>query len=200
MQEEAALELKNSSKSRAPDSFVMHWRRCVGTLRKIKWLCLSQVLVYGLTLAVWPTLPGQATPHGIFARSEAVKAWWFDFVILSFNSADLLSRILPGVRYTAKHCSQFVIFLLACLRLVLLLPTLFPHVLGFRGEGQNWCILCGIFVLGLTNGFLSTISFIQAPSHVREGMSDMAAYAMVGSLYFGLGLGSTMAYVIDRAI
>ena len=70
-------------------------------------------------------------------------------------------------------------------------PRLIP------GAAANGVILVATAVLALSNGFLATVSMMQA-SRVPGALNEDAVYVAVSALYLGLASGATVSWAVGR--
>jgi hypothetical protein len=176
------------------------WTRYVA-LRKVARIvwrpALCQFLVYAATLASWPSIPGGACAEGVF---KPIKASYFTLIIAAYNVMDFGARCgLPWLQRAARGVSGRQLLLYSCLR-VLLVPLIYacvePRIIA--GSAGNWVAILLTMVLALSNGFLATVSFMQAPEMVSYARREDVAYVMVGGVYLGLATGCTISYAVGK--
>jgi hypothetical protein len=147
--------------------------------------------------ASWPSIPGSACPDGPFFR---LAPFYFTIVIAAYNVMDFCARCgLPSLQRAARGVSPKQLLLYSCIR-VLLVPLIYacvkPRLL--EGAAANWVALLLVMLLALSNGFLATVSFMQAPEMVPYAQREDVAYVMVGGVYLGLATGCTISYVVGK--
>ena len=154
-----------------------------------------QFLIFGTTLAAWPSIPGGACALGDFGALG--QGWWFDLVVALYNLLDFAARLhLPRLQHAARHASQRATLAASGARL-LLVPLIYacvrPRLIG--GGAGNATILVAVAILALTNGFLATLSMMQLPRS-PAALSEDAVYVAVAMLYFGLATGATVSWAV----
>ncbi|CAI0462547.1 unnamed protein product [Linum tenue] len=161
------------------------WRSSLlGTVGSIKWHGVGIVLIYAVTLAIFP---GYITED---VKSEAMKDWYPILLITCFNVFDLVGKSM-----TALYMLQnWKVAVGACFARLLFFPLFLGCLHGpefFRTEVPVSVLTC---LLGLTNGYLTSVLMILAPKSVPFHQSETAGIVSVLFLTLGLAIGSIIAW------
>ncbi|XP_048536407.1 equilibrative nucleotide transporter 1 [Triticum urartu] len=153
----------------------------VGT---VKWYGIGVVLIYAVTLSIFP---GFITED---VHSDALKDWYPIMLISAYNVFDLIGKCLPAI-YLLQNSNVAVAGSFARL---LFYPLFYGCLHGpsyFRTEIPVTVLTC---LLGLTNGYLTSVLMILAPKAVPIHHSETAGIVIVLFLVVGLVLGSFVAW------
>ncbi|KAE8663844.1 Equilibrative nucleotide transporter 1 [Hibiscus syriacus] len=153
----------------------------VGT---VKWYGFGVVLIYLVTLAIFP---GYITED---VHSLILKDWYPVLLIMCFNVFDLVGKSLTAV-YLLEN-AKVVIY--ACVVRLLFFPIFIGCLHGprfFRTEIPISLLTC---LLGLTNGYLTSVLMIMAPKTVQIQHAETSGIVMVLFLVVGLASGSVIAW------
>ncbi|ONK58676.1 uncharacterized protein A4U43_C09F15520 [Asparagus officinalis] len=151
---------------------------------RIKWPGSGLVLIYVVTLSIFP---GYVTED---VHSEALKDWYPIMLIASYNVFDFIGKSLTAV-YLFENVN---IAVGACFWRLMFYPLFFGCLHGpdfFRTEIPVTVLTC---LLGLTNGYLTSILMILTPKTVRVQHSETAGVVMVLFLGVGLATGSIVSW------
>ncbi|KAK7492280.1 hypothetical protein BaRGS_00016377 [Batillaria attramentaria] len=164
--------------------------------------CTTVCLVFFVTLACYPGLASIIKS----VNYEAGDAWtdkYFSAVVcfLLFNVGDWVGRSVTSWVHVPRNGQGKLMMVLAVLR-VAFLPLLMlcnakPH------DRQLPVILNSdifpivfILLLGLTNGYLSTLAMVYGPTHVRLEQAEGAGLVMTFGLVLGLACGSFFSLLL----
>eukprot|EP00249_Psilotum_nudum_P018780 c26959_g1_i2 orf=743-1603(+) len=153
--------------------------------KKIQGLALSVAFIYVVTLSIFP---GHITEdlHSNFFGS------WFAILLTScYNVGDLIGKALPGMFMIWNEN----VAIGGCVARALFYPLFY---LCLHGPDILKTDMTGIilsFLLGLTNGYLTTVVMIMAPKAVSLQDAEVAGFIMVLLLVIGLALGSVLEWV-----
>ncbi|XP_047310358.1 equilibrative nucleotide transporter 1 [Impatiens glandulifera] len=153
----------------------------VGT---VKWYGSATSILYIVTLAIYP---GYITED---VHSEALKDWYPLILITCFNVFDLVGKSLTSL-YMLEN--QKVAIAASFARLIFF-PLFLASLHGpklFRTEIPVTLLTC---LLGLTNGYLTSVLLILAPKTVQLQHSETAGVVMVLFLVIGLASGSILSW------
>lgn len=152
---------------------------------RVKWYGFGIVLIYIVTLAIFP---GYITED---VHSEILKDWYAIILITGYNVFDLVGKSLTAV-YLLEN--EKVAIGGTVLRL-LLFPLFLECLHGpkfFRTEIPVTILTC---LLGLTNGYLTSVLLILAPKSVQLQHAETAGVVMVLFLVVGLASGSVVSWL-----
>jgi equilibrative nucleoside transporter 1/2/3 len=163
---------------------------------------LSVCLVFVVTLSVFPSLTSLIVSKD--RCEEGAPRWTGDLFgelfFLLFNIGDLLGRIVTGkfpvTSWLSRHSRSalpklslsrvvFIPLFLLCRVQGSLFPTIFA---------SDFFPVIFVACLGLTNGWVSTVSMMAGPLQVEMRLREAAGVAMIFFLSVGLMLGSFASY------
>ncbi|TYJ31532.1 hypothetical protein E1A91_A06G205500v1 [Gossypium mustelinum] len=153
----------------------------VGT---VKWYGFGIVLIYVLTLSIFP---GYITED---VHSLVLKDWYPVLLITGYNVFDLVGKSLTAVYLFENE----KVAISACVVRLLLFPLFIGCLHGpqlFRTEFPVSLLTC---LLGLTNGYLTSVLMIMAPKSVQIQHAETSGIVMVLFLVVGLASGSVIAW------
>ncbi|TYG40347.1 hypothetical protein ES288_D12G085800v1, partial [Gossypium darwinii] len=149
----------------------------VGT---VKWYGFGIVLIYVVTLSIFP---GYITED---VHSLVLKDWYPVLLITSYNVFDLVGKSLTAVYLLENE----KVVISACVVRLLFFPLFIGCLHGpqlFRTEFPVSLLTC---LLGLTNGYLTSVLMIMAPKSVQIQHAETSGIVMVLFLVVGLASGS----------
>ena len=151
---------------------------------RIKWYGFGILLIYIVTLSIFP---GYITED---VHSKLLKDWYSVLLITGYNVFDLVGKSLTAV-YLVENAKVAVGGTVARL---LFLPLFYGCLHGprfFRTEIPVTILTC---LLGLTNGYLTSVLMILAPKMVPLQHSETAGIVIVLFLVIGLAAGSVVSW------
>ncbi|KMZ58861.1 Equilibrative nucleoside transporter 1 [Zostera marina] len=143
---------------------------------RVKWFGFGIFMIYLVTLSIFP---GYITED---VYSDYLKDWYPIILITAYNVFDLIGKVLPAV-YPIDNENVAVG---ASVGRLLFFPLYLGCIHGpefFRSEIPVTFLTC---LLGLTNGYFTTVLLTLAPKSVPIQHSEMAGISIV--LFLGLGL------------
>lgn len=161
------------------------WRSTVwDNVGRVKWYGFGIMLIYVVTLAIFP---GYITED---VHSQLLKDWYPILLITGYNVFDLVGKSLTAV-YLLENAK---IAIGSCIVRLLFFPLFFGCLHGpkfFRTEIPVTILTC---LLGLTNGYLTSVLMILAPKTVKLQQSETVGIVCVLFLVIGLASGSVIAW------
>lgn len=161
------------------------WRstlwRIVG---RIKWFGLGVFLIYAVTLSIFP---GYLTQD---VHSPALGDWYAIILITAYNVFDLVGKCLPALYMLQSEATAIA----GCAARLLFFPLFLVCLHGpefLRTEIPVTALTC---LLGLTNGYLTSVLMILAPKSVPIHHAETAGIAIVLFLVLGLACGSVITW------
>lgn len=151
---------------------------------RVKWHGLGIVLIYLVTLSIFP---GYITED---VHSEVLKDWYSVLLITGYNVFDLVGKSLTAL-YLLEN--EKVAISGTVVRL-LFFPLFYGCLHGpqfFRTEIPVTVLTC---LLGLTNGYLTSVLMILAPKIVPLQHAETAGIVIVLFLIIGLAAGSVVSW------
>ncbi|KAG4142952.1 hypothetical protein ERO13_D06G158900v2 [Gossypium hirsutum] len=153
----------------------------VGT---VKWYGFGIVLIYVVTLSIFP---GYITED---VHSLVLKDWYPVLLITGYNVFNLVGKSLTAV-YLLENAK---VAISACVVRLLFFPLFIGCLHGpqlFRTEFPVSLLTC---LLGLTNGYLTSVLMIMVPKSVQIQHAETSGIVMVLFLVVGLASGSVIAW------
>ncbi|CAH2066556.1 unnamed protein product [Thlaspi arvense] len=161
------------------------WRKTLWQIvTRIKSHGFGIILIYVVTLSIFP---GYLTED---VHSEALKDWYPVLLIAAFNVFDLVGKSLTAVFMVADE----KIAVGGCIARLLFYPLFWGCLHGpmfLRTEIPVAILTC---LLGLTNGYLTSVLMILTPKAVPLNQSETAGIVSVLFLVIGLASGSVLAW------
>lgn len=151
---------------------------------RTKWFGFGIFLIYLVTLSIFP---GYITED---VHSEGLKDWYPIILIAGYNLFDLIGKAWTAI-YLLKNANVAVG---ACVARLLFYPLFLGCLHGpefFRTEIPVTILTC---LLGLTNGYFTSVLMILAPKAVPIQRSETAGIVMVLFVVVGLAAGSIVAW------
>lgn len=162
------------------------WRSALWKIvSSVKWYGLGVVVIYIVTLAIFP---GYITED---VQSAILKDWYGVLLITSYNVFDLVGKSLTAV-YLIENAKLAIG---GCFVRLLFFPLFLGCLHGpafFRTEIPVTLLTC---LLGLTNGYLTSVLMIMAPKSVQLQHSETAGIVIVLFLVVGLAAGSIVSWL-----
>ncbi|KAG2718772.1 hypothetical protein I3760_03G236200 [Carya illinoinensis] len=152
--------------------------------RKILWPVFGIFIIYLVTLSIFPGFIAENLESKFFGD------WYPILLITMYNIADLVGKsltatyLLNSIRiatWASVARLMFYPLFMACLHGPKLLKTEVP-------------VIILTFMLGLTNGYLTSVFMILAPKSVPVSEAEVSAIVMVVFLGLGLAAGSVLGW------
>ncbi|OIV99669.1 hypothetical protein TanjilG_17479 [Lupinus angustifolius] len=161
------------------------WRSSIwDTVGSIKWYGFGIMLIYIVTLAIFP---GYITED---VHSQLLKDWYPVLLIACYNVGDLVGKCLTAV-YLLENAK---IAIGSCIARLAFFPLFLGCLHGpsfFRTEIPVTILTC---LLGITSGYLTSVLMILVPKIVKLKEAEIAGIVSVLFLAFGLAVGSVIAW------
>ena len=163
--------------------------------RKTLPLGFSLVLIFGVTLAIFPNFISQIDPIELQKGSFWVPISCF----LIFNVFDLTGRVLAGLIKLPKQ--TFAIVMCCFARLAFPVLYLFTNYqprhhginVAFKSDGYT---LTFNVILALTNGYFASLCMIYGARNVERGdLLEQAGTVLTFFLSLGLTVGSSLSFL-----
>jgi equilibrative nucleoside transporter 1/2/3 len=156
---------------------------------QIKWHCINVCGVFVVTLAVFPGIVTE------IPSTTGLHNGWFPIMnIAVFDVADFLGKYAPehffvedsGLSKWVLCRAVFVPLFVICRQ-----PKLLVH--------DGWAV--GFtFLMGLSNGYLGTLTMMYGPMGVAMEDKETAGYVMVWCLMLGLSLGAGIGVILTALV
>ncbi|XP_057968434.1 equilibrative nucleotide transporter 8 [Malania oleifera] len=153
--------------------------------RKIRWPAFGVLMIYTVTLSIFP---------GFIAddlESELLQDWYPILLIAIYNVSDFIGKSL-----TALHLLKSIRKATwACIGRLLFYPLFTGCLHGPRWLKSEVPVVLLTSMLGLTNGYLTSVAMILAPKSVPATEAEISAIVMAVFLGIGLVSGSVLGWL-----
>ncbi|KZV27446.1 equilibrative nucleotide transporter 8 [Dorcoceras hygrometricum] len=158
--------------------------RFLRILTKIRWPGFGIFMIYTVTLSIFPGFLAENL------ESKILRDWYPVMLIATYNLSDFVGKSLTGI-YVMGGISKAT---WGCMLRILFYPL---FIACFRGP--EWLrteapVVVLTVMLGLTNGYLTSVIMILTPKVVSPQESEVAAIVMSVMLGLGLAAGSVMGW------
>lgn len=154
----------------------------VGT---VKWYGFGILSIYVVTLCIFP---GYITED---VHSQLLRDWYPILLITGYNVFDLVGKSLTSICLVGNA----EVAISACYSRLLFLPLFYGCLHGpkfFRTELPVTILTC---LLGLTNGYLTSVLMMLGSKTVRLQHAEVAGTVLVLFLILGLTFGSVISWL-----
>lgn len=151
---------------------------------KIRWPAFGVFIIYLVTLSIFP---------GFIAddlESRLLQDWYPILLITMYNVADLVGKSLTAL-YLLNSIRMAT---WACIGRLLFYPLFTACLHGPKWLKTEVPLVILTFMLGLTNGYLTSVVMILAPKSVPVSEAEVSAIVMVVFLGIGLVAGSVLGW------
>lgn len=148
-------------------------------------------LAYCVTLSLYPGLESEI-------KSCKLKSWMPVLLMFTFNTSDMLGKILAAIPYAWSRRQLTLMSSLRTLLIPLLLMCCAPRERPvISGEAMSFFFTAA---LGLSNGVAGSLPMMLAPSKVPASLKETAGNMMTLSYTIGLTLGSMLGYMFEAIL
>lgn len=183
--EDLKIQAVNEEKEEKGSLTGSMWRSAVWHIvGRVKWYGFGILLIYIVTLSIFP---GYITED---VHSEILKDWYGIILIAGYNVFDLVGKSLTAIYFLENE----KVAIGGCFARLLFFPLFLGCLHGpkfFRTEIPVTLLTC---LLGLTNGYLTSVLMILAPKVVQLQHAETAGIVIVLFLVLGLAAGSIVAW------
>lgn len=176
---------ENGERKQKGDLTGKQWRSTlVNIIGAVKWHGSGILIIYIVTLSIFP---GSITED---VHSVALKDWYPILLITGFSVFDLIGKSLTSL-YLMENANAAIG---ASFGRLLFWPIFYGCLHGpkyFRTEFPVMLLTC---VLGLTNGYFTSVLMILAPKTVELQHAEAAGIVLVLYLVVGLAIGSVISW------
>ncbi|CAM8964343.1 unnamed protein product [Rhodiola kirilowii] len=153
--------------------------------KKIKAPALGVFMIYVVTLSIFPGFLAENL------KSKVLQDWYPVLLITAYNASDLLGKCLTAV-YIVKSIKKAT---WCCLARLVMYPLFAACLHGPKWLRAEVPVVVLTFILGLTNGYLTSLIMILTPKTVPNSEAEVAALVMAVSLAVGLLTGSAVGWI-----
>ncbi|KAJ4959064.1 hypothetical protein NE237_026175 [Protea cynaroides] len=153
-------------------------------IRKIRWPAFGILMIYTVTLSIFPGFIGENVYSTIFGD------WYHILLITMYNVSDLAGKSLTAV-YVPKTIVKTT---WASISRLLFYPLFTACLHGPKWFRTEVPVVFLTTMLGLSNGYLTSIFMILAPKSVLAAEAETAGIVMALFLAIGLVVGSILGW------
>ncbi|XP_010535863.1 PREDICTED: equilibrative nucleotide transporter 8 [Tarenaya hassleriana] len=153
--------------------------------KKIRWPASAITMIYTVTLSIFPGFIAENL------KSRLLQSWYPIMLITVYNISDFVGKSLTALYLwqSIKNATW------ACVARLLFYPLFSACLRGPEWLRTEIPVVVLTFLLGLTNGYLTSVLMIMAPKSVPAAEAELAAILMVAFLGVGLVSGSVLGWV-----
>ncbi|XP_073276204.1 equilibrative nucleotide transporter 8-like [Primulina huaijiensis] len=154
------------------------------TIAKIRWPSFGIFMIYTVTLSIFP---------GFLAEnlgSTTLRDWYPVMLIATYNLSDFVGKSLTGV-YVMSGIRKAT---WGCVLRILFYPLFICYFRGPKWMRTEAPVVVLTVMLGLSNGYLTSVIMILTPKAVPPQDSEVAAIVMAVMLGLGLAAGSVIGW------
>ncbi|KAL5547829.1 hypothetical protein UlMin_003060 [Ulmus minor] len=152
--------------------------------RRIKWPAFGIFTIYVVTLSIFPGFLAEDL------ESKILKDWYPILLITTYNIADLVGKSLTAA-YVIKSLKKAT---WGCVARLIFYPIFTASLHGPKWLKTETPMMGLTFLLGLTNGYLTSVLMILVPKSVPASEAEVSAVVMVVFLGLGLVGGSVLGW------
>lgn len=151
-------------------------------------------LIFLGTFTLFPGVMDSIPYRGGFGAGAAWiggNGWWQVILLAVFNILDTLGRTLPARLICLPEASLLPLTLLR----TALIPWFWACVKGWFDSpaSSDTAAVLAVAVLGVTNGYFTSLTLMYAPEHAAPGERQTAGFLLSLCLNMGIVLGSQVA-------
>ncbi|PWA75837.1 equilibrative nucleoside transporter, Major facilitator superfamily domain protein [Artemisia annua] len=154
-------------------------------VKKIRWLVIAVFIVYVISLTIFP---GYLSEN---VESARFTDWYPIILITTFNVGDFLGKCLTAI-YVPKG-SRVAVW--CCMGRVLFYPLFMGCIHGPKWMHSEAPVMVLTLLLGVSNGYLTSVLMILAPKLVPIEEAEVVGIAMETFLVIGLVVGSAFGWL-----
>ncbi|XP_071689100.1 equilibrative nucleotide transporter 8-like [Rutidosis leptorrhynchoides] len=160
-----------------------------GVFKKIRWPVAAVFSVYLVSISIFP---GYLSEN---VKSSHFTDWYPILLITTFNFGDLIGKLFTTIYVPVN--SKVVV--LCSVGRVLFYPFFVGCIYGPNWMRSETSVIVLTLILGLTNGYLTSVLMMLAPKLVHIDKSEVVGIIMQTFLFIGLVLGSVVAWIWNFA-
>ncbi|XVF34643.1 hypothetical protein REPUB_Repub18cG0076500 [Reevesia pubescens] len=152
--------------------------------RKICWPAFGILMIYIVTLSIFPGFIAENL------ESKLLRDWYPVLLITVYNVADFMGKSLTAI-YVLQSIKKAT---WACISRLLFYPLFTACLHGPKWLKSEILVVVLTFLLGLTNGYLTSVLMILGPKTVPVSEAELSAIVLVVFLGIGLVSGSVLGW------
>ncbi|XP_076889442.1 equilibrative nucleotide transporter 8-like [Bidens hawaiensis] len=154
-------------------------------VKKIQWLVTAVFVIYVVSLSIFP---GYLSEN---VKSNYFKDWYPILLITTYNVGDFVGKCLTAI-YVPRDCKMAV---WGSIGRVMFYPMFVGCIHGPKWMHSEGPVMNLTMMLGVSNGYLTSVLMILAPKMVPVEESEVVGIAMETSLVVGLVVGSALGWL-----
>ncbi|KAI3525140.1 hypothetical protein L2E82_02434 [Cichorium intybus] len=154
-------------------------------VKKIRWQVTAGFVIYVVSLSIFPGYLSENVSSAYF------KDWYPIILITTFNVGDFLGKCLTAV-YLPRRSKGAIC---CCMARVVFYPLFMACIHGPKWMRTEVPVIVLTLLLGVSNGYLTSVLMILAPKSVPVDESEVVGIAMETSLVVGLVVGSAFGWL-----
>ncbi|KAK1416783.1 hypothetical protein QVD17_25899 [Tagetes erecta] len=154
-------------------------------VKKIRWLVTAIFVTYVVSLSIFP---GYLSEN---VKSDKFKDWYPIMLITTYNVGDFVGKWLTAI-YVPRGSKGSVWW---CMGRVVFYPLFMGCVNGPTWMHSEGPVIGLTLMLGVSNGYLTSVLMILAPKSVPIDEAEVVGIAMETFLVIGLVVGSALGWL-----
>lgn len=151
---------------------------------RIRWAALGILVIYAVTLSIFPGYLAENV------ESKLLQDWYPILLITTYNVSDLLGKSMAAI-YVLRSIGKVT---WGCIARLLFYPLFAACLHGPKWLRSEFPVIFLTGMLGLTNGYLTSVLMILAPKSVPDEEAETAGFVMALFLAIGLATGSVIGW------
>lgn len=152
--------------------------------RRVWWPALGVFMIYVVTLSIFPGFIADSL------ESKLLRDWYPVLLITTYNVADFMGKSLTAI-YVVESIKKAT---WTCISRLLFYPLFTACLHGPKWLKGEIPVVILTFLLGLTNGYLTSVLMILSPKTVPVSEAELSAIVLVVFLGIGLVTGSVLGW------
>lgn len=154
-------------------------------IKKIRYAALGILVIYVVTMSIFPGYSSENV-ESVFFRD-----WYPILLITTFNAGDFVGKCLSAI-YVPKSIGRAT---RGCMARILLYPLFTACIHGPKWLRSEFPVVFLTGILGISNGYLTTVLMILTPKLVPVEESVTVGIVMTLFLVIGLAAGSVVGWL-----
>jgi hypothetical protein len=156
----------------------LHYLRILYVIKKCYMTYVTLIITYAATLSVFP---GVIAEDIRFNTPSLANGWYAVLVIFLYNLGDCLGKLLP-IKASQWRRRQVLLPVIAVLRAFILVPLIALTARSTSSSSGPLSLMIVLtIVLGITNGYLTSISLTLVPLYASESISVRQLSSQLGA-------------------
>ena len=173
--------------------------------KTIKYQAVSLLLVFAITLSVFPVITERVESECVTSKSTSSYCQNFGntqyflpvVCFLLINISDFTGRFLAGKWQIVGKDNDLMLLGMSLFRLLPAAGFFITRRDNFEGlgfMGSDWAYIVLMIVFGISGGYVSTLCFIYGPQKIHQEKAETAGSLLPFYLCVGLLIGSLLSF------